>query len=157
MPDEPEAPIMTSTEKDRLDLRQEFERLFTNKRLAEIAMEAMPPIDYAQLATKRDLDAVNAELQGEMAGLRGELRGEMAGLRAELSAEISELRGNFAKLEAKVDGGFATVDGSVAELRGGMSGEFGMVRSEAANNLRLMIASQFTTAALIIGWVSATH
>ena len=128
---------MTINEKDRLDLRQEFERLFNNKRIAEIAMKALPPIDYAELATKRDLDALSAELRGEMAGLRGELRGEMA-----------ELQGNFAKLEAKVDGGFA-------ELRGEMSGEFGKVRSEAANNLRLILASQFTTAALIIGWVSS--
>ncbi len=36
-------------------------------------MEAMPPIDYSQLATKRDLGAVGAELRGEMAELRGDM------------------------------------------------------------------------------------
>lgn len=36
-------------------------------------MEAMPPIDYSQLATKRDLDALGAELRGEMAELRGDM------------------------------------------------------------------------------------
>ena len=64
---------MTTSENDRLDLRQEFERIFNNPRIAEIAMEAMPPIDYAQLSTKQDLNALGAELRGEMAELRGDM------------------------------------------------------------------------------------
>jgi hypothetical protein len=71
---------MSINENDRLDLRQELERIFKNPRLAEIAMEAMPPLDYAQLATKQDLGALEAELRGDLAGLRGEmaeLRGDM--------------------------------------------------------------------------------
>ncbi len=114
---------MSINEKDRLDLRQEFERLFNNKRIAEIAMQAMPPIDYSQLATKEDLAALDARLTGDMSQLRG---------------EFAQLRGEF------------------AQLRGEMHGEFGKIRSEAATNLRLTIGSQFATAALIIGWVSAT-
>ena len=93
---------MTASENDRLDLRQEFERIFNNPRIAEIAMEALPPIDYTQLATKEDLRVTAIELRGEM------------------------------------------------------HGEFGKIRAEAANNLRLMLASQFATAALIIGWISAS-
>jgi len=50
----------------------------------------------------------------------------------------------------------AALRGEMAALRGEMHGEFGKVRSEAANNLRLMLASQFATAALIIGWISAS-
>ena len=57
---------MKITEKDRLDLRQELERVFTNPRLAEIAMEAMPPIDYSRLATKDDLSSQIALLNGEL-------------------------------------------------------------------------------------------
>lgn len=64
---------MTISENDRLDLRQEFERIFKNPRLAEIAMEAMPPLDYAQLATKQDLGALRSELKGDIAELRGEM------------------------------------------------------------------------------------
>ncbi len=135
---------MTINEKDRLDLRQEFERLFNNTRIAEIAMEAMPPIDYAQLATKRDLDALGAELRGEMAGLSGELRGEMA----ELRGEMAELRGNFAKLEANVDGGFAKVGGAIAELRGEM-------HKLNATTLRSVFAAQLTTMVMLGAWVTA--
>ncbi len=128
---------MTSTEKDRLDLRQEFERLFNHPRIAAIAMEAMPPIDYAQLATKQDLNALGTELRGEMTGLRGELKGEMA-----------ELRGDFAKLEAKVDGRFAEVNGNIAQLSGEM-------HKLNASNVRTMVAGQLTTMMLLGGWVAA--
>lgn len=64
---------MTISENDRLDLRQELERIFSDKRLADIAMEAMPPIDYDQLATKQDLEALEAKLKGDLAELRGEM------------------------------------------------------------------------------------
>ena len=33
----------------------------------------MPPIDYDQLATKQDLEALEAKLKGDLAELRGEM------------------------------------------------------------------------------------
>ncbi len=193
MPDQPEAPIMTINEKDRLDLRQEFERLFNNPRIAEIAMEAMPPIDYTQLATKRDLDALGAELRGEMSGLSGELRGEMAELRgsfakleAKVDAGFANVEGRFAKVDgrfanveggfAKVDGRFAQVDGRFANIEGGFAmvdGRFAQVdgrfaniegaiaelrgdlKTDIANNLRMMFAAQLTTMVMLGAWVTA--
>ena len=99
---------MIISENDRLDLRRAFEDLFGDKRLAAITMEAIPPLNYYQFATKDDLRAATSELRGE-----------------------------------------------VAELRGAIHTELARVRTEGANNLRLMLASQFGTAALIMGWVSA--
>ena len=46
----------------------------------------MPPTGWTELATKRDLDALRAELRGEMAELRGELRGEMRSMLPKLYA-----------------------------------------------------------------------
>ncbi len=76
---------MSINEKDRLDLRQELERIFSNKRFADIAMEAMPPLDYASLATHRDLQSLGQDLRGDMA----QLRGEMAELRGEMKSELA--------------------------------------------------------------------
>ena len=131
---------MSTNEKDRLDLRQAFEELFADKRIADIAMNAMPPIDYATLATKTDLGVTAAELRGEMAELRGEfveLRGEFAGLRGEFAG----LRGEFAELRGEVRGDIARLEAKI--------------ESSAAGNLRVMLLSQLTTTVMLGGYVTA--
>jgi hypothetical protein len=65
---------------------------------ATLLMAAIPPFEWSELATKRDLDSLRVELRGEMAELRGDmrgLRGEMTGLRGELRGEIKELGGEL--------------------------------------------------------------
>lgn len=69
---------MSTNERDRLDLRQALEEVFADERIAQIAMDAMPPIDYSQLATKQDLALLSAELRGEMAEFRGEMSDALA-------------------------------------------------------------------------------
>ena len=80
---------MPISENDRLDLRQALAASLGSERLAAVAMEAMPPIDYDQLATKDDLALLGRELRAEMAELGGELRGEMAELHGELKADLT--------------------------------------------------------------------
>jgi hypothetical protein len=72
---------------------------------ATLLMAAIPPFEWSELATKRDLDSLRVELRGEMAELRGELRGEMAelrgdmrGLRGEMTGLRGELRGEMKEL-----------------------------------------------------------
>jgi hypothetical protein len=54
---------------------------------AAILMAHLPPVGWAELATKGDL----AELRGEVVALKGELRGEMAALRSELRGEMQAI------------------------------------------------------------------
>lgn len=60
---------MSTNEHDRLDLRQAFEKMFADDRMARLLMEALPPIDYSQLATKQDVAALRSELKGDLARL----------------------------------------------------------------------------------------
>lgn len=76
---------MTISEKDRLDLRQALARSLGSEHLANVAMEAMPPIDYSQLATKTDLEVQSRELRAEIA----QLRAEMAELRGDLKLDLA--------------------------------------------------------------------
>ena len=75
---------MAIDEETRLDLRREFERLL-GPELADAAMEAMPNLDYTDLAARADVNNLRIELRGEMA----ELRGEMAALGGDLRGEMA--------------------------------------------------------------------
>lgn len=51
-------------------------------------MSHLPPVGWADLTTRRDLDALRIELRGEFAEFPGELRGE---LHKELNAQTKTL------------------------------------------------------------------
>jgi hypothetical protein len=71
---------------------------------AEALMSLLPPVGWADVATKQDLRALEdslrgeiAELRGEMLGLGGELRGEIGNLRPEMHHEIGLVRTDIAQ------------------------------------------------------------
>ena len=99
---------MPIDEKMRLDIRQWFTE-HMNPDMAHAMMEAMPGIDYQELATRthladtrvamrRDLTDVQTELHRGMGDLRNELHRDMAELRTELRDEMAELRGDMGGL-----------------------------------------------------------
>jgi hypothetical protein len=101
---------------------------------AEALMSLLPPVGWADVATKQDLRALEDSLRGEIAELRGEvrgtLRGEIGGLRGELCGEIGGLRGEIGGLH-----------GEIGELRAEMHREIGLVRSDLAHQTRTMLFS----------------
>jgi hypothetical protein len=125
---------MPTDENTRLDLRQWFEAKM-GPRLAHAMMEAMPPLDYDQLATKADLDMLGRELRADMAGLGSRLRGEMAGLRG----EMSEIRGEMSSLR-----------GEMSELRGAMTALEGRLELRIADQTRLLVTMQVMSFGAIV-------
>lgn len=75
---------MKITEQDRLELRQQLTNTI-GAQSTNVLMEALPPVDYNQLATKtdlknlrRDLEAQSTVLRGEMSLMKGEIMAESA-------------------------------------------------------------------------------
>ena len=81
---------MSVTEFERHQVFQWYEEAMGSERAA-IMMNLVPPVGWAEVATRTDLAALGVGLRGEMSMLRSELRGEMAELRGEVKADNAEL------------------------------------------------------------------
>ncbi|MAT04411.1 MAG: hypothetical protein CL424_05135 [Acidimicrobiaceae bacterium] len=86
---------MALTESQRIELYEFVKQSSLGKAGADIVMNAIPTIDWNDLATRDDLALLRSELRGEMGELRSELRGEIGELRSELRSEMTGLRGDF--------------------------------------------------------------
>ncbi len=139
---------MPIDERLRLDIRQWFTE-HMNPDMADAIMEAMPPIDFTDLATRRDLEGsqtlmrgemsdLTTQLRGEMSDLRHELRADMADLRTELHTDMTELRHelrtDMADLRTELHGDMADLRvelrGEMADLRSELCGEMAELRGE---------------------------
>ena len=74
---------MAITEHARHQLYAKLESVLGADEAATL-MEHLPPVGWADVATKRDLDSFASQLRGEMRGEIGGLRGEVGGLRGEI-------------------------------------------------------------------------
>ena len=80
------------SERRRHQLYEEAKNVFSPDSADEL-MSYLPPVGWADVATKADLGVI----RNEMDALRAELRGEMAGLRSEMHALRSDIRTEMAK------------------------------------------------------------
>jgi hypothetical protein len=105
---------VTITDETRYHLHQKLEAMLGSDEAATL-MEHLPPVGWADVATKRDLDQfalvskqdltlVATQLRLEMSNMRTELLGEIADLRAELLGEISGLDGKIASSRTELMG-----------------------------------------------------
>ena len=70
---------MSVTERQRHELHEWAKRV-GDQEVAATLMELLPPVGWADVATKRDLDHLGSQLRAELSEVRSELRVEMRDL-----------------------------------------------------------------------------
>lgn len=88
---------MATTEEARHELYKGLEEVIGPER-ASTLMEYLPPVGWADVATKHDLSALEERLDLRLKATRDELRGEIR----EIRAGFGEIRGELGKLEGKM-------------------------------------------------------
>jgi hypothetical protein len=98
---------MTINEQTRHAMYVQLESVL-GQEAALILMEHLPPVGWADVATKRDLDHLHLATRHEVQQLGTELRGEIQQLGTELRGEIqqlgTELRGEIQQLGTELRG-----------------------------------------------------
>ena len=107
-------------ERRRHQLYEELGTVLTKDSVDEL-MSYLPPVGWADVATKADvgmirteMGALRADLRGETGAMGAELKGEMADLRGEMGAMRAELKGEMTALRSEVSGNMA---GAVGDLK----------------------------------------
>jgi hypothetical protein len=114
---------MTS-ERRRHELYRELQDVLSDESADEL-MSALPPVGWADVATKSDVAMIRHELDALRAELRGEFQHEFGRLRG----EFGELRGQFGELR----GQFGELRGELGDMRGELRSEF----AEGLSDLRV--------------------
>lgn len=125
---------MPPTEAQRLSLRTRLVEVL-GEPATTVLMESMPPIDYADLATKADLEA-----------LRSDIDAHFAAIRVDTDARFAMVDARFVAITAKLRG-------EMAGLRGDMTGLRGELRSDMASLTRTLVATQIASMLGVVGLV----
>lgn len=111
---------MAVTEETRHRMHVKFEEV-VGPDVAVTLMEHLPPVGWADVATKHDLDHQTALLRLELQTEMADLRTEIAELRTELRTEMADLRTEMAELRAELDRRFQRL---LLQLIGSMAAMF---------------------------------
>ncbi len=85
---------MSITEASRFQLRTAIGQILSEE-AADTLMELLPPVGWADVATKTDLQHLRDELKAEIHSLRVATKTDLQHLREELKADMLNLRNEF--------------------------------------------------------------
>ena len=97
---------MTIDERSRHDLHRRLDEVLGPKE-ATVLMEHLPPVGWADVATKADLAHLQQQVSLEVQAVELRLRAEMADLRTDTNLGMADLRTEMANLRTDMLGAFA--------------------------------------------------
>ena len=122
------------TERIRHQLYEELKEVLSVDSADEL-MAYLPPVGWADVATRSDvtmvrseIDAFRAEMRSETSSVSSGLRGEMSGLRSDMTSDMSNLR-------SEIDAFRAGMGSEMSGLRSEMMSEMKGLRLEVSTEL----------------------
>ena len=139
---------MVVDERSRHELFRRLEQTLGEEAAATL-MEHLPPVGWADVATRRDIDSLRADLRAGLA----DVRTEMADLRTDLRTEMADLRTDTADLRTDLRTEMADLRTDTADLRTDLRTEMADVRAEVSGvraDFRGEIAAALTSQTRVI-------
>jgi len=97
---------MSITEASRFQLRTAIGQIL-DEEAADTLMELLPPVGWADVATKTDLQHLRDELKSDIHSLRNELKGDIQNLRVATKSDLlhlrDELKGDMHALQLTIE------------------------------------------------------
>ncbi len=150
--------IMAINERDRYRLFEAAEQHLGSD-AAETLMELLPPVGWADVAVKRDLDQMELLLRSDLDQTRIELKSEIHAVRLELKSDIQELRSELKSEIQQVSVGMKSeIGGFRAEMYHELSQvhqELGRVHQRIADQTRTLVLTMMTMQLATIGATAA--
>ena len=151
---------MTITDADRHRLYDALVATLGEQEAA-ILMEHLPPVGWADVATKTDLEHLRAATKADIDGHRAETRADFEQLRLTTKADTDRLSENLEHLRAEMNSGFraaqATMDTRTETLRAEMAVGFARSDTQIATLQASMEAKFASQLRWIIGTIIASY
>ena len=128
---------MATEERARHELYQRLESTLGEEATSTL-MSYLPPVGWADVATKRDLDHHRAATTADLDQHRAATKAALDQLRAEFRADLGELRGEFNQLRSEVQS-------DIAGLETRLRTEMGSVRHELLAEFHRELTTQTRT------------
>lgn len=100
---------MTITEESRYQLYKKLETALGSDE-ANTLMEHLPPVGWADVATRTDLEHLHVLLKADLALLQAEMRTEFTQMRTDTTAERAEVRTDIRLFEERLDARFESTE-----------------------------------------------
>ena len=136
---------MTITDESRFHLHRRLAEVLGSEE-ASTLMEHLPPVGWADVATRRDLDHAGAVLDANLDARFAQIDIRFAQIDARFAQFDANLEARFAQIDtrfAQIDARFAQFDTRLAELRADLSRQM-LATTLAANSVLVALVFAIT-------------